>query len=120
MLGEAIELTNPPPPMRIVFKSGAGTIRASITGAASSNLLVIPPNYQNGGVARSLKCVAGTPCEISGLPPGEYYVGAFDRVEDVKLSSVAYLSGLVGHAASVRVEQSALAVVDLRSNAWPD
>ena len=120
VLGEAIELTNPPPPMRIVFKGGAGAIRANITADAASILLVIPSNYQNGGVARSLKCAAGTPCEIAGLPPGDYYVAAFDHVDDARLSSVAYLSRLVGRAASVRVEQSALPVVDLRSNAWPD
>jgi len=120
VLGEAIELTNPPQPMRIVFKSGAGTVRANITAAATSNLLVIPSNYQNGGIARSLKCAAGTPCEIAGLPPGDYYVAAFDRLDDVKLSSVTYLSGLVGHAASVRLEERTVATVDLRSSAWPD
>jgi len=61
-MGMAVELTNPPPPMRIVFKGGAGRIRANISAAAASTLLVIPSNYQNGGVARSLRCDVGAQC----------------------------------------------------------
>ena len=120
VLGEAIEFTNRPPPMRIVFKTGAGAIRAIINPAAASTLLVIPANYQSSGVPRSAKCLAGQPCEIRGLPPGDYLVAAFDRVDGDKLSNVVFLSSLAGRASSVRVEERAVAPVDLRVNSWPE
>jgi len=117
ILGQTIALSSPPPPIRIVYKSGAGSVHANIPKGTPATLLLIPNALQEGGFPRSVKCDVGT-CELSDLRPGNYLVAAFDRVDGAKLS--AYLPDLASVATRVRVEEGSKVALNLPVKRWPD
>jgi hypothetical protein len=119
VLGQAIDLAPNPPPMQIVYKSGAGRVRAQFEKDASGIFVLIPADPQ-GGYPRSVRCSSNGPCEFSGLRPGEYFVAAFDRVEGVKLSDPTSVSTLVALATRIRVEENGNQLITLPVNHWPD
>lgn len=119
VLGQAIDLAPDPPPMQIIYRSGAGRVRAQFEKDASGIFMLIPAEPQ-GGYPRSVRCSSNGPCEFSGLRPGEYFVAGFDRVDGVKLSDPAYLSALVAISTRIRVEENGNQLVTLPVNHWPD
>jgi hypothetical protein len=120
VLGQAIDLNGPIPPIRIYYKSNAGTVRATLQAGQTATLMVIPADFRSGGVPSSVRCDTGAPCERANLRPGEYYVAAFDHVDGVKLSNPAYPPGIVARMTNVRMEEGATAAVELTVSRWPD
>jgi hypothetical protein len=119
VLGQAIDLAPNPPPMQIVYKNGAGRVRAQFEADAAGIFVLIPAEPQSG-YPRSARCSSNAPCEFSGLRPGEYFVAGFDRVDGVKLSDTTYVSTLVALATRIRVEENGNHLVTLPVNHWQD
>lgn len=120
VLGQSIDLNGPPPPIRVVYKGKAGTVRATLQGGGAATLLVIPADSRSGGVPTSVRCDTGALCELANLRPGEYNVAAFDHVDGVKLSNPVYLPDIVARTTNVRVEEGATTAVELTVSHWPE
>ena len=56
---------------------------------------------------------------IGQIPPGDYYIVAFDRTENGGLPAADLPASIIPMASSVRVEAGSTASVDLRMNRWP-
>jgi hypothetical protein len=119
VLGQTIELTPAPPPMQIVYKSGAGIVKAQFENGISGTFVLIPGSAE-GGYPRSVPCDGKGPCQFSGLRPGDYFAVGFDRVDGLKLSDPAYASSLISLASRVRVEENGNESVSLSLHRWPD
>jgi hypothetical protein len=119
VLGQVIELAPNPPPMTIVYKTGAGVIRAQFEKEAPGIFVLIPAEPQ-GGYPRCMRCDSKGPCEFRGLRPGDYYAAGFDRVDGVELSDPEYVSSLIHSATRVHVEENGNELLNLPINHWPD
>jgi hypothetical protein len=119
VLGQVIDLTPHPPPMTIVYKTGAGIVRAQFEKEAPGIFVLIPAEPQ-GGYPRSVRCDSKEPCEFRGLRPGDYFAAGFDRVDGVKLSDPEYVSSLIQSATRVHVAENGNELLNLPINRWPD
>jgi hypothetical protein len=120
VLGQPFTLGPSPPPMRIVYKNGAGTVRGSTEKGAAATVVLIPEASLTMEVMRSREMTAGTGFEFSNLRPGEYSVVAFDRVDPAKLARPEFVPSLAAVAKRIKVEESAQLSVELPVNHWPD
>jgi hypothetical protein len=118
--GQAFELTATSPPLRIVYKHGASSIRGTITGGNRGTILAVPQKGSSDPTIVSVEAGAGTPFEMRGLTPGVYSVVAFDRVDSARLFEPAILEMLATLGSRVKAEENGNASVEVRVNHWPD
>jgi hypothetical protein len=115
VLGQIVELSRASPPLRIVLKP-AGTIRGVVEGIAENGVeatvVLMPQNLT--GTGRTLRTDAQGIFEVSGLPPGGYYVIALDRFDLRMMMDTRQLMGLVPRASTVKAEEGATTSVQLR------
>jgi hypothetical protein len=57
--------------------------------------------------------------EIGEVPPGDYYVVAFERTEKGGLPAADLPGAIMSIASNVRLEAGATAPVDLKVSRWP-
>jgi hypothetical protein len=124
--GQTVELASSSPPMRVVLKKG-GTIRWSLDQSNFWAVVLVPQNLTglgyfvqgipSGGYRIALEPTAS---ELTGIPPGEYYLIALDRFNPRTMADAPRLRELVPRAANVRVEAGSVSLVQLRINHAPD
>jgi hypothetical protein len=119
VLGLPFDLTPTSPPMRIVMKSDAGAIRGTVENGQAAYVVLIPAANLHFDMVRSVEVRAGAAFQMTGLRPGDYYLAAFDRVDNARLTDPAFLSRLTVSATRARVEERANVSVELRVNRWP-
>jgi hypothetical protein len=119
VLGQAIDLMPNPPPMQIVYKTGAGAVRAEFEKQTSGVFVLIPAGAE-GGYPRSIPCDPKGVYEFGGLRPGDYFAVGFDRVDGTKLSEPAYVSNLLTMATRIRVDENSNQLLSLSVNRWPE
>jgi hypothetical protein len=118
-LGEIVDLDAGLGPVRILYKPGAGTIRATLPQEEPATLLVLPENIEQAQVVPIAHVTAGGAAEVRNVPPGNYLVVAFDRVEPATLFEPGFLRGLLPLAARVKLEEGASVSAELRVSRWP-
>jgi hypothetical protein len=112
--GHVVELSPVSPPLRVVLKPAAGTVRGTVEQGNRATVALIPQTFAGGGadLVRLATCGADGTFEIGNVPPGSYSALALDPTG--RLPSRDILRMLLPSATSVRVEESATASVDLR------
>jgi Carboxypeptidase regulatory-like domain len=121
VLGMVVELAQGSGPFRVTFKHDAGSVRGSAEKGEGASVFLVSNEPGELVNVREAKCGAEGAFEFSNVPPGDYYVVAFDRLpEGNGLGSALPAKDLpvsiVSMATSVRVDASSEARVNIRVN----
>lgn len=117
VMGQSVELTPAPPPLKIVVKP-AGTVLGTIEDADSGTIVLFPQSF--AGTGYSVQSGVGRTFEISGVRPGEYYAIAMERLDPAAITDAVRVRGLMTKATSVRVDAGSSASVQLKVQHVPD
>lgn len=112
ILGQPVDLVPGMPPVRVVYKPGAGTVRGTVADGSSALVLLWPQNASMLDLTRAVQAAATGAFEIPSLSPGDYHVLAVDAknltaVPETVLRSVAV------NATGAHVEENSTVTVNL-------
>ncbi|HXB66896.1 MAG TPA: carboxypeptidase-like regulatory domain-containing protein [Candidatus Acidoferrales bacterium] len=107
-------------PIRVSYRRGAPTVRGLVDSGASAQVVFIPqeePIRPN----RIQSTTAGTRgnFEQSSLPPGDYYVLAFDATDPLRMSNNAVLKTLLPRAEKAHLGKGVTVTLNLKLTPWP-
>jgi hypothetical protein len=117
--GQVVELAPGAGPFQIVYRSGLGTVHGTVDKGEAATVFLISQEPGELLSYRRATCGPSGAYEIADVPPGDYYLVAFDHAESDGLPPADLPFSIVPLASTVRVETSATASVDLRLNRWP-
>lgn len=125
VLGQVVELGPGSGPFRVTFKHDAGSVRGKAEKGESASVFLVSRESGDLLHVRDTKAGAEGAFTFSGVPPGEYYVVAFDRVPGGNqlgsaLPAKDLPASIVSLATSVRVEAGVEASANVRVNGWRD
>jgi hypothetical protein len=104
------------PPIRVILKRGS-TLSGTVKKGEGAMVLLVPQTLAPGEKGWVRDCGPGGSFEFAGLPPGEYYALAVMSLDLRNLqawSGLERLRSLVRDATLVRVDESAVASVQLK------
>lgn len=104
------------PPIRVILKAGS-TISGTVEKCEGAEVMLVPQNPAPGDTGWLRECGAGGSFEFAGLAPGEYYAVAVMSIDLRSLqgfSDLEHLRVLVRDATAVRVDEGAVASVQLK------
>jgi hypothetical protein len=117
--GQVVELTAGGGPFQVIFKSGLGKVRGTVESGEGASVFLVSSGTGEILTYRQVTCGAGGAYEISQIPPGEYSIVAFDRMDSGGLPAADLPASIIPFASSVKVEAGSTASADLRVNRWP-
>lgn len=112
VLGQVVQLTDTSPPLRILYSANTGVVRGTVEKGGCELIVLLPNPLIPPAASRAEPCKNGGPFEIAGVPSGQYYALAFDRVDRTMWPDDAFLRTVTQNAATVQVGQG----LRLRSN----
>jgi hypothetical protein len=110
--GQLVDLTAVSPPLHIVLKPNAGTVRGKVEQGAGATVALFTQTFVSGAggdFVRIAKCGPDGEFEFSGLPPGSYQAIASESALDS-----SRIRSLISSASSVRVEEGSASTLELR------
>jgi hypothetical protein len=117
--GQVLDLAPGAGQFQIVYKSGLGKVSGTVDKGDGASVFLIARDSAELITYRQVPCRPGGSFEIGDVPPGDYYVMAFDRAEQGGLPAADLPGAIVPFASSVSVGTGATASVELRLNRWP-
>jgi hypothetical protein len=116
-MSQPVSLGSASPPIRIILKPGA-TITGSVEKGEGATVLLVPQTLAPGDTGWLHACGAGGSFQFAGLAPGDYYAIAVNNLglqDLLPLSDIGHLRTIVRDATTVRVEEGAVASVQLKA-----
>jgi len=107
-------LSDSSPPLRIILKAG-GTLSGNVDRGAGAKLLLVPQAVATGDVAAVYPSGAGGNFDLTGIPPGDYYLIAVTHFDRPFKTGSEVLRAISRDATPVRVEDGAVASVHLKA-----
>ncbi len=123
VITQAIDIVNPPLPLKIVYRSGAGRATGTVDRGEGTSVVLVPQDEalrDSFQFIRTARCGAYGKFAIDSLRPGSYYAFAFDRVRREMLEDVEFVRKLVARAVRVEVRHGEAASLELSPQVWPD
>jgi len=117
--GQVVELTPGAGPFEIVYKSGLGKVSGMVEKGEGASVFLLSSGSGEILTYQEVTCGAGGAFEFGQVPPGDYYIMAFDRTESGGLPAADLPASIIPFASSLRVESGSTASADLRVNKWP-
>jgi hypothetical protein len=117
--GQVVELMPGAGPFQIVYRSGLGKIHGTVDRGEGASVFLVSQGSGEILTYRQATCGAGGSFEIGQVPPGDYYIMAFDRMDSGGLPPADLPASIMPFASSVRVEAGSTVSADLRLNRWP-
>jgi hypothetical protein len=117
--GQVVDLTPGAGQFQIVYRPGLATVHGVVDKGEGAAVFLVSQGPGELFTYRQVTCGAGGAYEIDQVPPGDYYVAAFDHAESTGLPAANLPASIVPFASTVRVEPSATVSADLRPNKWP-
>jgi hypothetical protein len=117
--GQVVELAPGAGPFEIVYKSGLGKVRGTVEKGDGASVFLVSNTSGDILTYRQVTCGAGGSFEIGQVPPGDYFIVAFDRTNGSELPAADLPASIMPLASSLQVESGSTASVDLRMNKWP-
>ena len=120
--GQGVELTPASPPLRIVYRAGAGRVRGTVENGGGATVVLLPRNEAllTNQFIRSAKCDGDGRYEIGSLKPGDYYLLAFPQADLTALEDPDFVRPLAAQAVSVQVDNGRVTPADLKVTPWPE
>ncbi len=118
VLGRVIELSPEVGPLQVVTKRDASALRGTVENGEGATVFLVSKELRETIVYRMEVCGAGGAFEFSNVPPGDYFVVAFNAGNSTPLPG-DFGNLIAPLATGVRVEASSAASVSLRANSWP-
>jgi len=118
VMGEPVQLSASSGPIRIVIKTGTGSVHGTVESGAAAFVLLAPANLSDASSVRVIRSTAGQPFEFANVVPGEYLVGAFDRDPSEALRDRARRAGLPQLAKKITVDQRGRVQLELPVESW--
>jgi hypothetical protein len=109
VFGQEITLLGPAE-LKIVYKSGAGSVRGSVKNGAGVFVYLVPQVQGSADIAYSDDVRANGSFALSGVPPGDYYAGAFGQIDR---ANPEFGAALRASGARVHVEAGSVVTLDL-------
>ena len=120
--GQVVEIAPGAAPFQVVYRADSGTLRGTVESSGEKGqggtVMLTPRDPGEVTFFRQEPVGAGGAFAFTGVPPGDYYVVAFDRADTRDLPLGEIPSAIVPIATSVRIESAGSASVDLRLNRW--
>jgi len=116
--GQTFPVSPDAPPMRLVLKTWAGTVRGTVEKGDGATVVLIPQRVEGVTLGQSIICGPGGSFELNEVSPGDYYIAAFDQVDGLS-PSAAMLSLVPSRGTSVKVEEHSSTDVTLSVIAAP-
>jgi hypothetical protein len=120
VLGQVVELTASSPPLRVVYGVNTGVVRGAVEGGKCAMIVLLPNPTVPPVAARVQPCKPGGTFEVLGVPSGQFYALAFDRLDPTVWPDEAFLRSVTQNAAVVQVGQGPAALLQLTITHWPD
>jgi hypothetical protein len=113
---QTVSLNAASPPIRVILKPGS-TISGTVEKCEGAEVMLVPQNPVPGDTGWLRECGAGGSFEFASLAPGEYYAVAVMSIDLRNLqgfSDLEHLRAVVRDATAVRVDEGAVASVQLK------
>jgi len=120
VLGQAMNLDASSPPIRIVYKQGAATVRAGIEKGSNGTVILLPGIGLGAEAPRISQLLDGKTFDFTNLRPGEYYLLAFNRIDSTRLGDPLFTASLIPLAKRVSIEEKGNVTLELPLNRWPE
>ncbi|MEP7354799.1 MAG: carboxypeptidase regulatory-like domain-containing protein [Acidobacteriota bacterium] len=119
VLNQQVNLT-PGAAFKVVYKP-AGVVRGTVEAKTSATVLLLSASLARGeaGAIRRARFTDGSAFEITDVPPGDYFIVAFDRADAVLLGAPAMLQRVIPRATSVKVRDGETSMLQLKVSPWP-
>jgi hypothetical protein len=117
--GQVVDLMPGAGPFQIIYKTGLGKVRGTVERGEGASVFLLSQGTDEILTYQQVTCGAGGAFEIGQVPPGDYYIMAFDRTEGGGLPAADLPASIVPFASTVRVEAGSTASADPRVNRWP-
>ncbi|HTX36823.1 MAG TPA: carboxypeptidase-like regulatory domain-containing protein [Bryobacteraceae bacterium] len=121
--GQVVDLAPGGPPIRLVYRTGAGRAEGLVENGWGSTVVMAPkdPGLLSVPFVRTAPTGMDGRFDIGSLRPGDYYLWAFDRADLNALMDSDFVRSLTGVAESVHVAQGEVEVTpNLKVMPWPE
>jgi hypothetical protein len=122
VLGQAVELTAASA-ATVVYKPDPGRVRGTVEQGEGAKVLLWPQDGEIPDMVISVEAGASGAFEIDNVPPGNYSVLAFDRVEVGVLGAhvdAASVLSVIASAPRIHIEEAGTVSLTLPVNHWQD
>jgi len=110
VLGKPVDLF-PGATFRVAYKAATGSVHGTVENGSGATVFLIPDNVQTLGFGRMLMCKTDGTFDMSGVPPGDYFVTALDQMQrTLPIADAAWLARVVAIGTRVSVGQTAVSV----------
>jgi hypothetical protein len=122
ILGQEIQLTGAPAPIRVVYAAKGGAVQGTVKSAAAAAVVLLPDDdyLLSPGFIRAVAPDPNGTFRFQNVRPGGYTILAFDRYEREALEDAAFVRGLRNAGLHVSVAGSETAAVEVGASQWPE
>ncbi len=116
VLGQPVDLFPGSPPLRILYKPNAGTVRGTVEHCEKATVVLVPEQALTDltqDFGRFSACGSGGEFSIASLRPDDYYVWALDTADPKAFTDPKLLQKLIPNAVRVTVQEAGTASVHL-------
>jgi hypothetical protein len=123
VLGQVVELGPGSGPFHVTYKHDAGSVRGTAEKGEGASVFLVSREVGDLVHVRQAKCGADGTFAFGNVPPGDYYVVAFDRAPGggefgSALPAKDLPASIASLATRVRVDAGAEVTVKVRVNTW--
>ena len=118
VLGKPVDLS-PDATFRVTYKAANGDVHGTVDNADGASVVLIPRDVQTMAFGRMVTSKADGSFDMSGVPPGDYFVIAFEQFRTFPATDAAWLAGVASLGTRVSVAQSPVSV-QLKLSRWPN
>ncbi|MBZ5579372.1 MAG: carboxypeptidase-like regulatory domain-containing protein [Acidobacteriia bacterium] len=111
ILGQPVDLAPGMPPVRVVYRPGAGTVRGTVADEGSGLVLLWPQNAAMLDLTRVVQAGTTGAFEIGSVAPGDYHLLAVDR-KNLDAVPETVLRGAAANATGVHVDANSTVTVN--------
>jgi len=118
VLGKPVDLS-PDTTFRVTYKAASGGVRGTVENGDGASVVLIPRDVQTMGFGRMVTSNADGTFDMTGVPPGDYLIVAFEQFRTFPTTDAAWLAGVASIGTRVSVAQSPVSV-QLKLKRWPE